>query len=81
MTAIASSDTRAPADGERKPTAILARELILRGARELLANQSTELDRWLDTSDTPDIYALRPIRVHVGHGRQKPLASEVAPET
>jgi enoyl-CoA hydratase/carnithine racemase len=37
-----------PLLGERKPTATLARELILRGARELLANQSTELERWLD---------------------------------
>jgi hypothetical protein len=37
-----------PLLGERKPTATLARELILRGARELLANQGTELDRWLD---------------------------------
>jgi hypothetical protein len=33
-----------PLLGERKPTATLARELILRGARELLSN----LDRWLD---------------------------------
>ena len=37
-----------PLLGERKPTATLARELILRGARELFANQGTELDRWLD---------------------------------
>jgi hypothetical protein len=37
-----------PLLGERMPTATLARELILRGARELLANQGTELDRWLD---------------------------------
>ncbi len=37
-----------PLLGERKPTATLARELILRGARELLSNQGTELDRWLD---------------------------------
>jgi hypothetical protein len=37
-----------PLLGERKPTARLARELILRGARELLANQGPELDRWLD---------------------------------
>ncbi len=37
-----------PLLGEGKPTATLARELILRGARELLSNQGTELDRWLD---------------------------------
>jgi hypothetical protein len=37
-----------PLLGERKPTATLARELILRGARELLSNQGTELDHWLD---------------------------------
>ncbi len=37
-----------PLLGERKPTATLARELILRGARELLSNQGPELDRWLD---------------------------------
>lgn len=37
-----------PLLGERKPTATLARELILRGARELFSNQGTELDRWLD---------------------------------
>lgn len=37
-----------PLLGERKPTATLARELILRGARELLSNQGTELERWLD---------------------------------
>jgi hypothetical protein len=37
-----------PLLGERKPTAALARELILRGARELLAGEGSELDRWLD---------------------------------
>ncbi len=37
-----------PLLGARMPTATLARELILRGAHELLANQGTELDRWLD---------------------------------
>jgi hypothetical protein len=37
-----------PLLGEGKPTATLARELILRGVRELLSNQGTELDRWLD---------------------------------
>jgi len=37
-----------PLLGERKPTATLARELILRGARQLLAGESSELDRWLD---------------------------------
>jgi hypothetical protein len=30
-----------------KPTATLARELILRGARDLIANSGPELDRWL----------------------------------
>jgi len=30
-----------------KPTASVARELILRGARDLLANAGPELDRWL----------------------------------
>jgi hypothetical protein len=37
-----------PLLGERKPTATLARELILRGTRDLLANQGPELDHWLD---------------------------------
>jgi hypothetical protein len=36
-----------PLLGESKPTATLARELILRGARELQANEGAELDRWL----------------------------------
>jgi hypothetical protein len=36
-----------PLLGEGKSTAALARELILRGARELHANEGTELDRWL----------------------------------
>jgi hypothetical protein len=33
--------------GPSKPTARLARELILRGARDLLTNSGPELDRWL----------------------------------
>lgn len=37
-----------PLLGELKPTATLARELILRGARELLAQRGTEIDRRLD---------------------------------
>ena len=37
-----------PLLGENKPTATLARELILRGARELHANEGTELDHWLN---------------------------------
>jgi hypothetical protein len=37
-----------PLLGERKPTATLARELILRGVRELVAQQGSEIDRWLD---------------------------------
>jgi hypothetical protein len=40
-----------PLLGEGKPTATLARELILRGARELLSNQGTALDQWLDQRD------------------------------
>lgn len=40
-----------PLLGERKPTATLARELILRGARELLVQQATEIDRRLDELD------------------------------
>ncbi|HEX3693288.1 MAG TPA: hypothetical protein VHU13_08080 [Solirubrobacteraceae bacterium] len=47
-----------PLLGERKPTATLARELILRGAQDLLARQGTEIDRRLDElGATP---ALRP---------------------
>jgi hypothetical protein len=30
-----------------KPTATVARELILRGARDLVANSGPEIDRWL----------------------------------
>jgi hypothetical protein len=37
-----------PLLGMDKPTATLARELILRGARDLHANQGAELDRWLN---------------------------------
>lgn len=37
-----------PLLGEDKPTATLARELILRGAHEVLSNRGSELDRWLD---------------------------------
>lgn len=37
-----------PLLGQRKPTATLARELILRGARELVAQQGSEIDRRLD---------------------------------
>lgn len=43
-----------PLLGKDKPTAALARELILRGARELHANEGPELDRWLtDRHATP----------------------------
>jgi hypothetical protein len=34
--------------GASQPTSRVARELILRGARDLLANSGSELDRWLD---------------------------------
>jgi hypothetical protein len=33
--------------GPSKPTASVARELIMRGAQDLLANSGEELDRWL----------------------------------
>lgn len=33
--------------GSSKPTSRVARELILRGAKDLLANPGPELDRWL----------------------------------
>jgi hypothetical protein len=33
--------------GGSRPTSRVARELILRGARDLLANSGSELDRWL----------------------------------
>jgi hypothetical protein len=33
--------------GPSQPTSRVARELILRGARDLLANSGSELDRWL----------------------------------
>ena len=33
--------------GPSKPTSRVARELILRGAKDLLANPGPELDRWL----------------------------------
>ena len=33
--------------GPSKPTASVARELILRGAEDLLANSGDELDQWL----------------------------------
>lgn len=34
--------------GSSRPASRVARELILRGARDLLANSGSELDRWLD---------------------------------
>lgn len=34
--------------GASQPTSRVARELILRGAKDLLANSGSELDRWLD---------------------------------
>ncbi len=34
--------------GPSQPASRVARELILRGARDLLANSGSELDRWLD---------------------------------
>ena len=34
--------------GPSKPTATLARELVLRGARAVLEDPDAELDRWLD---------------------------------
>ncbi len=37
-----------PLLGETKPTSALARELLLRGARDLLAHEDSELDHWLD---------------------------------
>lgn len=37
-----------PLLGQRKPTATLARELILRGARDLFSERATEVDRRLD---------------------------------
>ena len=47
-----------------KPTATIARELILRGAEDLLANSGPELDRWLSerratpaTRSTHDVLA------------------------
>jgi hypothetical protein len=33
--------------GSSKPTASVARELILRGAKDLLSNSGPELDQWL----------------------------------
>ena len=51
-----------PLLGDGKPTATLARELILRGARDLLANQGSELDRWLDERHaTPAIRSTREV--------------------
>jgi hypothetical protein len=38
----------APVLGPSKPAATLARELVLRGAKAVLADPSAELDRWLD---------------------------------
>jgi hypothetical protein len=52
-----------PLLGERKPTAALARELILRGARDLLAHQGPELDRWLDERHaTPAVRSTQEVR-------------------
>jgi hypothetical protein len=34
--------------GSSQPTSRVARELILQGAKDLLANSGSELDRWLD---------------------------------
>ncbi len=45
--------------GSSQPTSRVARELILRGARDLLANSGSELDRWLDEKGASP--ATRPI--------------------
>jgi hypothetical protein len=37
--------------GPSRPTSRVARELILRGARDLAANSGSELDRWLSERD------------------------------
>jgi hypothetical protein len=37
--------------GPSKPTSRVARELIIRGANDLLANLGSELDRWLSELD------------------------------
>lgn len=53
--------------GEDKPTAALARELILRGARELHANAGAELDRWLtERGATPAERSIEEVLVAAG---------------
>lgn len=68
-----------PLLGERKPAATLARELILRGARELLATDRSELDLWLDarhataaTRSTQEVLS--------GASRARPTTSMTASE-
>jgi len=45
-----------------KPTATIARELILRGAQDLIANSGSELDRWLsERGATPGMRSTREV--------------------
>jgi hypothetical protein len=68
-----------------QPTSRVARELILRGARDLLANSSSELDRWLDEKGaspaTRSIEEIRAVIADLGApdpGNPRPLSDALA---
>jgi hypothetical protein len=71
--------------GSSQPTSRVARELILRGAKDLLANSSSELDRWLDEKGalpaTRSIEEMRAVVAELGEpdpGNPRPLSDALA---
>jgi hypothetical protein len=71
--------------GSSQPTSRVARELILRGARDLLANSGSELDRWLDEKGaspaTRTIEEMRTVVAGLGapdHDNPRPLSDALA---
>jgi hypothetical protein len=71
--------------GSSKPTASVARELILRGAQDLLANSGDELDRWLTghgaapaTRSTRDLLKATSALGPADPGNQRPLSDALA---
>jgi hypothetical protein len=71
--------------GPSQPTSRVARELILRGARDLLASSSSELDRWLDEKGaspaTRSIEDMRAVVAHLGApdpSNPRPLSDALA---
>jgi hypothetical protein len=71
--------------GPSKPTSRVARELILRGARDLLRNSGSALDRWLGeqgavpaTRSTGDLLAVAANLGAPDPGNPRPLSDALA---